>query len=170
MSGAEVMFASSIASTAMSFFGAISQGNAERAAYNRQAAIDERNRELANQDRIRSEQLSRQAAEDKRRENRRTMSALRAAYGSSGIEMAGTPLDILADASTEMALDERRIEDEGRVTNREYALKMLGLDESADMNRAAGKNAKKASIIKAGSTLLGNSQQIYDSGTKAGVI
>lgn len=144
----------SIVSGVMGFAGAITSGNAQRAAANRQAAIDERNKILANQDRIQAINTARIDAEDKRRENRRQLASIRASFGSSGLEVAGTPLDVLADTSIEMALDERRIEYEGQVKGREGALKILGLQESADTSRAAGSSAHKAGVISGFSSLL----------------
>ncbi len=129
--------------------GTIMQGNAARAAGNREASIADRNRTLANQDRIRNIRASEIAA-DKRRENRRQLSSIRAAYGASGIEMAGSPLDVLMDTSTEMATDVRRVEQEGQVVNRSGALAMLGLNEDANTARATGLNARNAAVIKAG--------------------
>lgn len=169
MTGVEIAVVLSAVGAATSAMGAIQQGNAQKAAADRQAQIDERNKILADQDRIRDVQTAQIAAEDKRRENRRQYAALRAAYGSSGIEMAGSPLDVLTDVSTEMALDERRIEDEGLVKNREGALRMLGLQESADSSRAAGRNAKRAGYISAGSTLLSSAGSISGYGAENGL-
>lgn len=129
-----------IASAVVGFMGAIQQGNAAEASAkaNAQALREQRKQDI---------QTAQIAAEDKRRDQRRQLSSLRASYGSSGIELAGTPLDVLSDTSMEMALDSRRIEYEGEVRGRES-------ETRARIALAEGKNAKKASRISAFSSLL----------------
>lgn len=111
------------------------------------AAVAERNKKFADQDRQLAVQTAQLATEDKDRENRRNLAALRAAYGASGLEMAGSPLDVLADTSIEMALDSRRTEYEGQVRNREGVVQMLSLEEEAANSRRSAKNAGKAGQI-----------------------
>lgn len=154
MTLAAVAIGATVIGGAVSAMGAIQAGKAQEAAANRDAAISERNKVIANQDRIQSVRTAELAAEDKRRENRRQFAAMRAAYGSSGFDLAGSPLDVLADTATDMALDERRVSYEGTVRNREGALSMLYLQENADASRMAGKNARKASYFTAASSLL----------------
>lgn len=150
MTGIEIAVAGlALASTAISVVGAISQGQASMDAYSAQATADYRNAALADQDRIQAVQTAQLAAEDSRREHRRQLAQLRAAYGSTGIEFAGSPLEVLQDTATEMALDERRIEYEGQMTGRSYALKALGLRESAGLASNAGVNAQGAGLLNA---------------------
>lgn len=133
----------------VSAMGAIQQGNAAEASANYSAALDERNKALADQDRKLAIETARIDAEDKARSNRRQLASLRASYGSSGLDLTGTPLDVLEDQSIEMALDERRIEYEGQARNREYGIKMNDYQNQANLSRMEGKNAKKASRISA---------------------
>ena len=161
MSFAPVAIGLTLVSGAISAMGAIQAGQAQAAAAQYEAQIAERNAKLADQDRILAVQTSQQAAEDKRRDNTRQLAAIRAAYGSSGFELAGTPLDVLSDTSVEMALDERRIEFEGQVKNREGALQMLYYNEDAQLSRFEGKNAKRASYMQAGASLLSSGSDAY---------
>ena len=154
MTLAAVAIGATVIGGAISAMGAIQAGKAQQAAANRDAAISERNKVIADQDRVQSVRTAELAAEDKRRANRRQMAAMRAAYGSSGFDLAGSPLDVLADTAQEMAVDERRISYEGHVRNREGALQMLYLQENADSSRVAGKNARRASYYQAASSLL----------------
>lgn len=142
------------ASAVVSAVGAISSANAESAAAKHQAQIDERNRVLADQDRQLNVRTAQIAEEDKRRENARRLSSLRNEMGSSGLELAGSPLDLLADTSIEMSLDERRIGFEGLVKNREGAIEMQNYADSAAGNRAKAKNARTAGYYSAGAALL----------------
>lgn len=154
MTLAAVAAGATILGGAVSAMGAIQAGNAQASAAMRDEAIAERNAKIANQDRIQAVRTAQTASEDKARANRRQLASLRAAYGSSGFELAGSSLDVLADTSTEMALDERRIEYEGTVRNREGALQMLYLSEDADQSRRAAKNYVKAGRISAGASLF----------------
>lgn len=132
--------------TAVSVYGSIQQSNAMSAAAAENAAIADRNAKIADQDRILAARTAQIAAEDKRRENRRILAGIRAAYGSSGFELAGSPLDVLADTSIEMALDERRIEYEGQVRNREGALQMLYLQDEARQQRSASRDYRRSGL------------------------
>lgn len=134
--------------------GAQQAAQAQANAAMRDAAIAERNKKIVDQDRQQAVRTAQIAAEDKRRENRRNLAAIRAAYGSSGFELTGSPLDVLADTSIEMALDERRVEYEGYVRNREGALEMLYLQEDADESRLLAKEYKRAGKRNARTALL----------------
>lgn len=135
------------------------QAAAEAQAYNTQAQIAERNRIIADQDRIQAIRTAQIAEEDKARENRRSLASLRAAYGSTGLEMAGSPLDVLSDTSIEMALDQQRTGYDAYIQNREGAIKMAGYTEDASQARSAAKNAKIAGRMKAMGSLLSSASQ-----------
>jgi hypothetical protein len=134
--------------------GALRAGDAAQDSAEYNASILERNRVLAEQDRTRNINTARIDSEDKSRENRRRLATIRAGYGSSGLELAGSPLDVLSDTAIEMSLDERRIEFEGQVKGREGYLKAMGLQEQANLERRSGKDAKSASYLNAGSSLI----------------
>lgn len=154
MSGLEVAAVMAVASAAVSAVGAIQQGNAASAAAKNNAAIADRNKVIADQDRIMNVRAADIAAEDKRREDTRRMAAIRAAYGTNSVEFSGSPLDVLIDTSQEMATDQRRIEYQGKIKNREGALQMLYLDEEASLARANAKNSRTAGYLSAGASLL----------------
>lgn len=149
-----VAIAASIGSGLISAVGAIGSANAQSAAQEQQAQIAERNKILADQDRQMAIRTSQIAQDDAAREHRRQLSSIRAAYGSSGVELSGSPLEVLQDTSIEMALDERRIGYEGQVKSREGTVKMLGLQEEANSARSAAKYTKKAGMMSATSSFL----------------
>lgn len=156
--------AATVVATAVTAYGQVQAGNAAKAQGDYQAAIDERNAEMARQDRLRDIQTAELAAEDKRREDRRTLASIRAAYGSSGLEMSGTPLDILSDVSQDMALDQRRISDEGQVKGREGTARIYGFKESATASRMAGSQAQKAGRISAAGTFFSGTSRALSMG------
>lgn len=160
---------------AMTVIGSFASANAAKQqqdvmaqAEQRNAEIADRNKRIADQDRQIASRTAELAAEDKRVENRRTYASIRAAYGTSGFELSGSPLDVLADTSIEMALDERRVEYEGQIRNREGALQMLYLQEDADSSRAASRNYKQAGKSAYGTTLLSGLTKSYNMGDAAG--
>lgn len=161
MSGAEPFLLA--AATGMQVIGAIQQGNAQAAANKQQAAIAERNKILADQDRQLALRTAEIAADDRSRENRRKLADVRAAMGSTGLELAGSPLDALADGSLELALDVRRIEFEGKVRGREGAIEMINYGEEASASRIAAKNARTAGYTSAGAALLSGGSKTYKS-------
>jgi len=156
-----------LVSGVMSAAGAMQQASAEAQAYKTQAQIAERNRVIADQDRIQAVRTAQIAEEDKARENRRNLASMRAAYGSTGLELAGSPLDVLSDTSVEMALDQQRTGYDQYIQNREGAIKMLGLTEDAAQARAAAKNAMTAGRMKAVSSLLSSAGSAASMGAKA---
>lgn len=138
MSGIEIAL---IASSAVSAVGAVAQGAAASAAASSQAAaaeynrqVAERNQVIANQNRVLALRAADQDAADQRRENRRMLSSIRATYGASGLDMAGSPLDVLGDTAMEGEVDAQRIEYAGRVEARQSALQMLGLKDDAALS------------------------------------
>lgn len=163
-----IPIAMTVISTFASANAAKEQQDVMAATANRDAQIADRNKRVADQDRQIATRTAELAAEDKRRENRRTYASIRAAYGTSGFELSGSPLDVLADTSVEMALDERRVEYEGQVRNREGALQMLYLQEDADGNRIASSNYKRAGKSAYGTTLLSGLTKAYNMGDAAG--
>lgn len=166
MSGAEPFLL--LAGTAVQVVGAISSANAESAAAKHQAQIDERNKILADQDRQLAVRTAQIAEDDKRRENRRRLADMRNELGSTGLELAGSPLDMLADTSIEMALDERRIGFEGLVRNREGAIEVQNYAESADASRARAKSARSSGYYSAGAALLTGGAKTYRSFSENG--
>lgn len=147
--------AASAVSGVIGALGAIQSANAQAAAAEYNAKISERNSAIVDQNRKQAVETSEIAASDKRRENRRVLASMRAAYGTSGLELAGSPLDVLEDTAVEQELDTQRIRYEGRLRAREGAIQMLGLREDATLSRMEGKAAKTAGYIGAAGQLVG---------------
>lgn len=145
----------SVVSGAVGAVGAIQSANAQASAAEYNAKIDERNKIIAQQDRKNTLELSAIEADDKRKENARTLSSIRAAYGSSGLDMAGSPLDVIEDTAIELSLDTRRIEYEGRARAREGYMKAQSYGERATLNRMEAKSARAAGPVSAFGYLAG---------------
>lgn len=121
--------------------------NRDAAEYN--AQIQERDRVIAQQNTTLKMRQAAIDAQDKSRENRRIMASIRATYGASGFEIAGSPLDVLEDTAVEQALDVRRTEFEGRVVGREGALQDASLAEGAELSRREARGAGTAGAFLA---------------------
>lgn len=126
--------------TAFSAISAISSGNAAKASGNYNAALYERNAQIAQQ----------QAAVDEARQRRlATMRAgsNRAAVGASGIQVDGSPLDILESNAAQEELDALMIRWNGQ--NAADSARASGA-----LARAQGENAQRAGYMQAGSAIL----------------
>lgn len=145
----------SVAAGVVGYMGAkqAAEANAQAAEYN--AKIAERNAIIADQNRVTAVRQSDIDAEDHRRETRRIMASIRTAYGASGIEIAGSPLDVLEDTALERELDTERIRFEGKVRSREGAIQMLGLEEEATLSKMRAQNERTAGRYAAFGSLIG---------------
>lgn len=143
-----------VAAGAFSGFSAIQQGQAQSAAASRQAQIAQNNATLAEQDRMQAIRTAQIDAEDKSRENARQLASIRASMGTNGLEAAGSPLEVLNDVSTSLALDTRRINYEGLARGREGAIKVANYNEQAAGARASASAASTAGYVGAFGSLL----------------
>ena len=165
MTGLEPLFLiGSLVGGAVQAVGAIQQGNATAAAATRNAAIQQQNKLIADDTRRQNITTAQVDADDKRRESRRTLAAMRAVYGNSGLQLTGTPLDVLYDSSLDLEVDAGRTEDEGRARNREGALQMLGYDIETGNSLMEAKNAKTAGMIGAVSAVAGTATRLTRTG------
>lgn len=155
MTGLEgIAAAASAISGVIGAMGAIQAANAQAAASEYNAKIADRDAQIADQNRRQALDTAETAVGDQRRDNRRVLATMRAAYGASGLELAGSPLDVLEDTALEQELDVQRISYEGKMRAREGAVQMLGLKENATISRMEAKNAKKVGVIGAAGSLV----------------
>lgn len=143
-----------IAGTAMSAIGSIQQGNAARQAADYNAAVAERNAAIQNNNAILARQQAVSASEQQRKDAARTMGRMRAGYAASGVQMEGSPLDVLASSAAAAELDTLNIVYNGVLKGASYDNEAQGLRESASMERARGRNAQTQGYMNAGSSLL----------------
>jgi len=137
-----------LAGTALGAFGEYQAGQDQSAMAEYNAKVQEREAQAAEQKAM--IESRRQAAEAARQ-----MSTLRARMGASGvISTTGAPLEIQAEQARQSELENAMIGYEG-VTEAQR------LRSGAAQTRYAGKVAKQASRIKAGTTLLTGFGQAY---------
>jgi hypothetical protein len=123
------------------------QARSAQAQYN--AEIAKRNEQLALQS-------TASQIEDKQREQRRQIGSIRAAYGASGLELAGSPLDVLEDTATEQQYDLAKVEHTGRMKALGYKDQQNQFEAQASNELAAAPIAALGSIFSAGSSLMKN--------------
>lgn len=126
---------------ALSAVGAISQGQAAKAAHSYNAQLLERDATLAlNQSGADAAMVARKAAQDQ--------GSLVAGYGAAGVATdEGSPVDVLRMSVANAKLDEGTVLYKGRV-------KATGYYNSAALERTAGKTAQQQGALNAASYLL----------------
>jgi hypothetical protein len=124
----------------VSAIGALSEASSQAAAadYNKQLS-------LRNAGMIRAETYL--AIEDKRRETRRQIGQIKAAYGQNNLMMDGTAIDVIADSLSESEYDVAKIRYKGDV-------QAQGQMESAQLYGMESQSATTAGYWGAGSRLL----------------
>jgi hypothetical protein len=138
----------------MSYQAEMQAAEAAQQAAEAQAQVMEYNMTIAQQDRIQNIRLSEQESDDEARRGRRELARIRAAYGASGVELSGSPLEVLESSAIDQALDVRRVDYEGKTRARRDAQSVLGYKNESIMKRAEGRNAMKAGRMKAYGQLL----------------
>lgn len=131
----------------MSVIGALKQGQAAKDAGDYNAAINQRNSQIA---------LDQGAVDEarQRRENAQRLGTIRAGVGASGVQMEGSPLDILAMSAQNGELDAQAIKYKAN-------LRSMGYKDTATLDTMQGDNAQTASYYKAGSELLSGGSKVY---------
>lgn len=139
-----------VASTAMSTFGAIYQGQQEKALADAQAAAI---RQQAEADR----QASGFEIAREERQYQRERGANIAAIAGSGVGLAGSPSEALVDAAGEHQLDLEAIAYGSRLRRNQ-------LETQADITRWSGKQSRFAGFLNAGSELIAGASSLMGQG------
>lgn len=145
-----------VVSGVVSAVGQIAAANAQAAASEYNAKIQERNAIVAQQNIQNSDQATQAELDNKRREKRRTMAAIRAAYGASGVDIAGSPLDVLTDTSMELEADINTTAQEGRIRKRELGMQKQGHKEQAQLDRMSASASRTAGFFGAIGSVVGS--------------
>jgi len=144
----------SLAGTAFSVFGALSQGQQASKAGEYNAAIARNNA-------IASQQQAAANAAAQQRKARLQMGSMRAAYGASGVSIEGSPLDVLEASAATAELDRQNILYGG-------ALRTQGYESTAGLEMMRGSSSETGSYLSAGSSLLSGAVKAgaFDSASK----
>jgi hypothetical protein len=141
--------------TGLSIYGQLQQGRQQQQFHNYNAAVNRQKAEL-------TKQAGELSVARLRREKRRFGAKQQAAFAKAGVRLTGSPLQVLADSAAELELD-IMIED----YNTRIAI--LSAQSSADLDVIRGQQARTASFIGAGSTLLTQLPSFISSGNKGNI-
>lgn len=154
-SAAVPLLIASVVASAGSAFATIQQGRAASAEAKFQAKVADQNAQIASQNAAMELEAGEREATRLRQIRNRTIGAQAAAAGRSGLTLSGSVIDVMSDTALESERD---------VANTLYASRTGALNQNmaardfanqSKLSRAAGKNARTASYIQGGSTLIG---------------
>lgn len=159
-----ILMIAGLAATAVggvvSAVGAMQEGEANAKAAEDRADTAQVNKIIADQDRRYASRTAQIDAADTRRENRRTLASIRAAFGASGGDLAGSPIEVLEDTATELEVGTQRIEQEGRMQKRTGALQMLGYQRESEAELRTAGNARTAGGLNAFGAILNTGSRL----------
>lgn len=144
-----------VAAGAVGAVGAIQQANAASASAKYNAAVQENNAKTIERNRKIALDQAESDASSKARENTRTLATIRANYGKSGLDMAGSALDVLEDSAIEGAFDVSKIRYQGEVRALGYTDEAAAQRAGAELSRMNAKSQQTAGYIGAASSLIG---------------
>jgi len=152
-----------IAGTAVSFFGAQQQANAQAKAYEYQAAVGRNNAIISERNAQAAIQAGQTEEQNQRRKTAQLEGAARAAIAANGIDTtSGSSLDVLGDTAKLGELDALTIRSNaGRAA---YNYRVQGMSETAQsgLDMASASSARSAGTINGMSSLLSGATSLSD--------
>lgn len=151
-----------IASTALSAFGQIAQGNAQQAAANYNAQVSEMNAKIADQQAKDAIERGKQEEQHKRMATAQLEGKQKAAMAATGLDLSfGSPLDTLVDTAELGEKDALTIRTNTYREAYSHNVQAANLRNQASLQRMEGSAAKKAGIIGAVGTVLSGAAKTY---------
>jgi len=135
-----------VAGAGVGAYSAVQQGKAQESAEKYNAAVSRNNAQMA------SDKASFEANRVRKR-NLLLRGRQRAAFAKSGVDLSGSPEDVLFDSDIEGQLDLLAVKYTGEVTSRAHA-------GQAELHRSAGRNAISNSYLNAGGAILSGAGQV----------
>jgi DNA helicase IV len=159
----------SVLAAGISAYSAIQQGNAQArmAALNAKIASQNASLALEQMEIARREKAIEEARHRRRME--KILAEQRAAWAKAGVEMAGTPLMVMADTMTESELDAMAIRYASTAEQSKILAQAAAHKQEALLQQMAGRQARTAGYLSAGSSLLsglGSAYQFYSMRSK----
>ena len=156
-------------SGAMQAKGQYEQGKAEEQAYKHQAAVNEQNAKLAQVSADNARQGAMIEEEKSGKQFEQLMGTQRAVMAANGLDGGSvTNSMVLQDTAREGAEEATWIRHQGMMKKWGFQNEQHQHLRDADMNRAAGKNARKAGKMNALGTLLGTAANMAMTGYQMG--
>lgn len=157
-----LMVAASLGSAAVGAYGSIYAGQAASNAANYNAAIQMQNSEQAKRNSEIASQSGMANQNIQQLKTRAQVGSIKANQGASGVGIhSGSSMDVSESAAVLGEMDALTIR--SRATREAYGYETQAVDfqNKATLERQEAKNAKTASYINAGSSLLGGAEDAY---------
>ena len=124
----------------------------QAAEYN--AALAKRNAEIANQNAAAARRQAVADSEAQRRSAEKQLGAMRAGYAASGIQMEGTPLDVLSSSVQQAEMDTLNTIYKGELRALSYENDATGHSLTAQLEKSKGEAAGTQGMYNSASALL----------------
>ena len=121
-----------------------------------QSNMSKYNAKVSKNNAISAQRIGKAEEMKQRREAYRRMGNMRAQYGAAGVNLSGTPLDILADSAMEEELDALTI-------RYNYASQGQGFTSQSMLDKRRAQGSLYAGGFEAGTTLLTGGAGVYSS-------
>jgi len=139
----------------MGMMAAGAQADAQEAAANQNARIAEYNRQVAERNKLAAMAEGDAEAREQQRDNQRTLSSIRAAYGASGLALEGSPLDVMEDTALEGELDVSKTRYKAQLRGIGYEDEAAQYKLKAELFRMEAQSAARSKGISMASALFG---------------
>lgn len=147
--------------TAVSVAGAMQQADQAKKSAEYNAALARRNAEINDQNAAMARRQATLDSEAQRRESARQLGAMRAGYATSGLQMEGSPLDVMAASVQQSELDTMNTIYKGEMRALSFENESTGLGLSAQLDSSRASAASRQGMYSAGSSLLSGASQSY---------
>lgn len=144
MTGAEILLGLGIGATVL---GTMASSKAQRQEADMTAGLHEYNAKVAEQNAEIIEQQAAFNAGQAKSQNDRKIAMQRAAYGSSGVTMEGSPIMVIADAEAQSEIDQLAERYEGKVESNRARSEANNSRYQAQMARVIGRNHSNETLI-----------------------
>lgn len=158
--GIELAIAATAISGVTSAIGQIQQSQQQAAVAEQRAKMQRLEAARANQAAREQREIGQQEAERRRRQGRAQRGAARAAIGSSGVQLKGTPTDVLADQALENELNANLAKFEAGQRSRELRREQAAKLTQANQLESRADFVETQGFLSAGSTLIGTAGKI----------
>lgn len=126
-----------------------------------QAKLADYNAQLAARDARIEKQKALSAEERHRRESVIRRGGVRAAYGASGVQMVGSPVDVMADMAAEEELEALFIRYQGGAFEEKHSLRSQQLKNQSSFYEWGAKSATQTGYIKTGLAVASTAASAY---------
>lgn len=142
-----------IAAIGLTILGTLSSAAGAKQSANAEAQAAQVNAQVARNNAVVARQQAQADSIMHQRESRRKIGQIAASYGSSGVELEGSPIDILALSASDAELDRQTIIYKGEV-------RAVGYENDARIQDQAARSARSRGRASASNILIGGAGKV----------